>query len=160
MSTEFKNPILVYPIELLEQAIYAAAHQNHEQDKKIAEVGETIKLTDEHLAEARHLLTSKEMDYANYVPEDENLPVIVMLNSYLARGRHTVKRLSNIPFNELQLGDKLISNKNTPGKITGLTPIEESWRQEGDQITIIWDNGKTSNLWHFQCQYVQYVGKE
>ena len=160
MQVTFKNPILVYPIELLEQAIYAAAHQNHEQDKKIAEVGETIKLTDEHLAEARHLLTSKEMDYANYVPEDENLPVIVMLNSYLARGRHTVKRLSNIPFNELQLGDKLISNKNTPGKITGLTPIEESWRQEGDQITIIWDNGKTSNLWHFQCQYVQYVGKE
>ena len=160
MQVTFKNPILVYPSELLEQAVYAAAHQNHEQDKKIAEVGETIKLTDEHLAEARHLLTSEEMDYANYVPEDENLPVIMMLNSSLAKNQIAVKRLFDIPFNELQLGNKVISMKNTSGKITGLTPIEESWRQEGDQITIIWDNGKTSNLWHFQCQYVQYVGKE
>ena len=116
MQVTFKNPILVYPIELLEQAVCAAARQNHEQDKKIAEVGETIVLTDEHLAEARHLLTSEEMDYANYVPEDESLPVIVMLNSSLAKDQVVVKRLSDIPFNELQLGDKVISKKKHTGE--------------------------------------------
>lgn len=35
MSTEFKNPIFVYPLELLEQAVCAAAHQNYEHDKAV-----------------------------------------------------------------------------------------------------------------------------
>lgn len=160
MSTEFKNPVLVYPPKLLEQAVYAAAHQNHEQDKKIAEVGETIKLTKEQLAEARHLLTSEETDYANYVPEDEGLPVIVMLNSSLAKDQVAVKRLSDIPFEELQVGDKLISKKNTPGKIVDLTPIEKTFRQEDNRIMIVWDNGGISIPWHYQGAYIQYVGKE
>ena len=82
MQVTFKNPILVYPSELLEQAVYAAAHQNHEQDKKIAEVGKTIKLTDEHkVAEA--VLTNSKFDFSNYFPEDSSLPIIVMENSKL-----------------------------------------------------------------------------
>lgn len=110
MTNELKNPIVVYPIDLLEQAIFAAALQNYEHDKAVGnDPGPDMDNT--YLLEARHVLTSSELDFQNYTPEDPKIPLIVMETSTLAKDRPTVKRLSDIPFGDLKIGDKVISKK-------------------------------------------------
>ena len=67
-SNAYKQ-IKVYPLTQLEEAIQTAAKLNKEVDVKRGNCS-----NDEDdiifLEEARHLLTDKEMDYANYMPED------------------------------------------------------------------------------------------
>ena len=74
--------IKVYPLTKLEEAVQAAAGLNKKVDISRGNCKED-ELVETFVEEARYFLTSKQMDYANYVPEDSSLPIIVMENSKL-----------------------------------------------------------------------------
>lgn len=67
-------------------------------------------------------------------------------------------QLSEVPFDKLKIGDKLISAVGTPGHITGFIPMDNACQQEDNEIEISWDDGKTSEIWHFWGMHVEYVG--
>ena len=157
MNNELKNPVVVYPTDLLEQAIFAAALQNYNRDR-VAGCGVGFGVSGTDLDEARYLLTSSELDFQNYIPEDPKIPLIVMETSTVAKDRPMVKRLSDIPFGDLKIGDKVISKKNNHGVIEALTPITEASRREDNEIRIRWSNSSESYNWQFMMNHVQYVG--
>lgn len=64
--------------------------------------------------------------------------------------------LSEVPFEELKIGDHVISKLGTPGTITDLIPIHLSYKQEDNGIFIYWDNGNMSCPWHFQSDGIIY----
>ena len=93
---------MVYPTDLLEQAIFTAALQNYNRDRVVGcGVGFGVSGTD--LDEARYLLTSSELDFQNYIPEDPKIPLIVMETSTVAKNHPMVKRLSDIPFSDQKI---------------------------------------------------------
>lgn len=67
------------------------------------------------------------------------------------------KKVSEVPFDKLKIGDSVIGLSNTPGVISALTPIEKDPRKEDNCVTIKWENGKTSFVWHFQCDHITIV---
>lgn len=66
-------------------------------------------------------------------------------------------KLSDVPFDKLKVGDKLISAVGQPGKITKLTDKEFASQQEDNEIEVEWDSGKTSKFWHFWGGKVTYA---
>lgn len=163
MENKIKNPIRIYPLDLIKQAIIAAAFQNK---ARAASAGVCTEFTDEHkVAEA--VLTNSKFDFSNYVPEDSSLPIIVMENSKLALLTETnsdivftkVKRVTDVPWNELEIGDTVVSCNYQPGKITELTSIEFAKRCEDNEVGITWALGSTSYDWYFFMKHVEYVGK-
>lgn len=79
IENKIKNPIRIYPLDLIKQAIIAPAFQNK---TRAANTGVFTEFTDEHkVAEA--VLTNSKFDFSNYFPEDSSLPIIVMENSKL-----------------------------------------------------------------------------
>lgn len=70
------------------------------------------------------------------------------------------KFLSEIPFEEIQIGDKLISANRTKGKIINLIPIDNASQKEDNEIVIDWENGNRSHCWHFWCDKVIYLGRD
>ncbi len=76
--------IKVYPLSQLEEAIQVAAQLNKKVDVGRGNCEEE-ELTETFVEEARYLLTSKQMDYSNYIPEDDVSEWVVMENSSLAK---------------------------------------------------------------------------
>ena len=69
-----------------------------------------------------------------------------------------VKKLSEVPWDNLAVGDVCISVLGTPGVITDLVPIDQTSRQEDGEVEIHWENGKQSYFWHFWGDNITYVG--
>lgn len=86
-SNAYKQ-IKVYPQSMLEEAIQMVAKLNKEVDVRRGNCGKDEPV-ETFLDEARYLLTSEEMDYSNYVPEDDCSEWVVMENSGLAK--HAIK---------------------------------------------------------------------
>ena len=86
-SNAYKQ-IKVYPLTKLEEAVQAAAGLNKKVDISRGNCKED-ELVETFVEEARYLLTSKQMDYSNYVPEDDVSEWVVMENSSLAE--HAIK---------------------------------------------------------------------
>lgn len=69
--------------------------------------------------------------------------------------------LSEVPFDQLQVGDKLISAKNNPGVITKLIKKEDTTSKEDNEISMDWESGSKSwGLFHFWCDQITYVGRD
>ncbi|MBI5421336.1 MAG: hypothetical protein HZA35_03465 [Parcubacteria group bacterium] len=65
------------------------------------------------------------------------------------------KRLNDVPFEDLRVGDKLISMLGKNGVITFLNPNDDDW------VEILWENGKRSGGHHPGWgDLVLYVGRE
>lgn len=62
------------------------------------------------------------------------------------------KKLSQVPFLDIYVGLKIISARGTPGLVSGTT--SPGYKDEDNDIQIIWDNGKISGGWHFQMDKV------
>lgn len=65
--------------------------------------------------------------------------------------------VSEVPFDELRVGDEVVSYRGNAGVIIEKVDIEESIRFEDNSLVIRWDNGKENNLsytWHFWCSNV------
>lgn len=64
-------------------------------------------------------------------------------------------KLSDKPFNELQVGDRLISALGTPGSITRLIPEGSGvYGDRHDSIEIMWDNQVESLVFHLNADKV------
>jgi hypothetical protein len=64
-------------------------------------------------------------------------------------------QLSEKPFTELQVGDRLISALGTPGSINRL--LAENSGEYGpryDSVEIMWDSGSLSLVFHMNANYV------
>jgi hypothetical protein len=68
-------------------------------------------------------------------------------------------KLSDVPWAELKIGDKVIGALGMPGTIIDLIPVENDQRQENNVITIYWENGAHSNVWHYWLDKVTYIGQ-
>lgn len=64
--------------------------------------------------------------------------------------------LSDVPWEELMIGDFIIYNTGLIGRIDELIQIDYATKKEDNEIIIKWSNGKFSVLWHHQCDYVHY----
>ncbi len=69
-----------------------------------------------------------------------------------------MRMLSQVPFNTLKIGDRVIGANGVHGRISRLIPIVEARREEDNDIVIEWDNGNKSLVWHFWTDKVQYLG--
>ena len=66
--------------------------------------------------------------------------------------------VSQIPFDELQIGQKVIGANGVPGVISNLQPITEDYRKEDNLVSFKWENDKESPaIWHFWCDKVMAV---
>lgn len=61
-----------------------------------------------------------------------------------------------IPIERLNIGIRVRSRVN--GEIGTITNISDEKRREDYEITIKWDNGKTSVCWHFWLDKVEMIG--
>lgn len=64
-------------------------------------------------------------------------------------------KLSEVPFNELKIDDKVKFLYET-GKITALTPKHE--RVQENQLAIFWEERNVSILYHSWCGEIEYIG--
>lgn len=69
-------------------------------------------------------------------------------------------KLSEVAFDNLHVGDALISARGVPGVITKLIPREKATRNEDAEIVIQWDNGNISWNWHFWMDQIEYLGQK
>ena len=66
-------------------------------------------------------------------------------------------KLNAIPFEQLKVGDQVISARGTHGVIDEL--IEEGSRKE-KELVIRWFNGNLSRVWHHWCGDVMMLEDE
>lgn len=73
-------------------------------------------------------------------------------------------KVSEIPFDELEVGDVCISTRGNLGEITELHPEttkvvagEPIYRY--NDVTIRWKNGNISQAFHIDCDRIDYVGR-
>ncbi len=67
-----------------------------------------------------------------------------------------MRRLCDVPWEELMIGDFIISNTGLIGRIDELIQIDYATQNEDNEIIIKWSNGKFSALWHHEGVYVHY----
>lgn len=65
--------------------------------------------------------------------------------------------LSDVPYTDIVVGDKVISHLGTPGIIEKLIDVEDDYRKGDNNITIQWENGNRSTTWHRWYNHVEYV---
>lgn len=87
------------------------------------------------------------------------VPIIQALRASMEMKPMTqeLRKLSDVPWGELQVGDSLISAIGHPGVITELHPEGQS---RYDEVAMIWENGNTSMGFHMNGDYIKYVGRE
>jgi len=73
-------------------------------------------------------------------------------------------KVSEIPFEELQIGDRCVAQNGTQGAIIGLHP-EGIYGKEVNRYNAVsfkWDNGNISQYFfhEFACEVVEYIGRE
>jgi len=59
-------------------------------------------------------------------------------------------KLNELPYNKIAVGLKVIGANNVHGFVGELLPL---WRGE-DMLSIEWDNGKKSIIWHYWCDNI------
>ena len=69
------------------------------------------------------------------------------------------KKLSEVPIEDIRLGDLCVSALGNMGTITILTAQKYASQSEDNEIQIDWETGKVSRCWHFQMDKIQYIGK-
>jgi len=64
--------------------------------------------------------------------------------------------LSELPFEEIKPGLKVISALNTPGHVVSThSKYQKEYIDEDNTINIVWDNGQESlDIWHFWCDKI------
>lgn len=72
-------------------------------------------------------------------------------------------KVSDIPFSELKVGDKVLSAIGSPGTISGLLP-EGTYADLNyaryDEVSFKWDHGGESlNMFHTNCTKIEYIGR-
>ena len=68
--------------------------------------------------------------------------------------------ISEIPFYEIQTGDKVISAIGTLGIVSEIIPKEKATRQDDNEIGFEWENGnKSFPTWHYVLTSVKYIGR-
>jgi len=66
-----------------------------------------------------------------------------------------MQTLSNVPFNELRVGDRVKSKiTDNEGFIFCLIDIAEAKRREDNEIVVKWSTGTISYQWHFNYDRV------
>lgn len=65
-------------------------------------------------------------------------------------------RLCDVLWEDLRVGDILISHLGTAGEIVRLIPKIIATQREDNEIVIKWNNGKISMPWHFECKDITY----
>jgi|GEM_PF-92376 len=66
---------------------------------------------------------------------------------------YVARPLNTVPFERLQIGDRVISNLKNPGKITGLIPHDDN------TVIMEWvNNPQPSHVYHCLADKVRYVG--
>ena len=68
-------------------------------------------------------------------------------------------KLSEVEFIKVSVGDKVISKLGNEGIIMEVIPIHLAHQREDNEFYIEWNNGNKSLCWHFECNYIEYVGK-
>lgn len=63
-------------------------------------------------------------------------------------------KLSEVKFEDLKIGDRVISHQGHRGEINKLVHVGQTARKEDNEIGILWDTGKTSMAWHFWMNFV------
>jgi hypothetical protein len=56
------------------------------------------------------------------------------------------RQLSEVPFKEVKIGLKVLSEKNIIGEVIGL--YINSPNKEDNEIEILWESGKRTIAWH------------
>jgi hypothetical protein len=66
-----------------------------------------------------------------------------------------MQTLSNVPFSELRVGDRVKSKvTNREGVITSLINISKAFRFKDNEIFIKWERNTRSHQWYFFYDYV------
>ncbi len=66
-----------------------------------------------------------------------------------------MQTLSNVPFEELRVGDRVKSKStNNEGVISRLIDISEASRRDDNEILVKWSNGNISLQWHYNYDRV------
>jgi hypothetical protein len=63
--------------------------------------------------------------------------------------------LSEVPFQDIFIGQRVVSHIGNPGTVTDLIPIEQAVRKMDNEVTVTWDHGGKSHLWHFWCDHIK-----
>lgn len=71
-----------------------------------------------------------------------------------------MNKLSEIPYKELSIGDKVISATGISGEIIELVPKEEGTGKENNKIAIEWENRKESFGRQYWMNAVTYLGRD
>lgn len=65
-------------------------------------------------------------------------------------------KLSEVPKDQLKSGMKVIGANGVPGIVCHIQPNEGKFIGEDDwNISIDWDNGNQSWIWHFWTNYIE-----
>ncbi|MBI5153533.1 MAG: hypothetical protein HZA36_03700 [Parcubacteria group bacterium] len=71
-------------------------------------------------------------------------------------------KLSEISFENLSIGDRLLSARGRNGKVTkiDMKPSDSNDIEEDNRIWIEWEGvgNKTSLIYHYQGNYITYIG--
>lgn len=66
-----------------------------------------------------------------------------------------MQTLSNVPFEELRVGDRVKSKStNNEGVISRLIDITEARRKDDNEILVKWSTGNISLQWHYNYDRV------
>lgn len=74
-------------------------------------------------------------------------------------------KISEIPFDNLEVGDICISALGNRGRVTGIFPENgrDGYGRNGyryDTLSFEWENGRMSVVFHMDCDAIEYIGKE
>lgn len=70
------------------------------------------------------------------------------------------RKLSEVPFDELKVGDRLISYRKNPGVISELIVRPIGLKEKDPDNLIVWmewEDGHKSSIRHYLTEYVLYV---
>lgn len=72
-------------------------------------------------------------------------------------------KVSEVPFEQLKLGDVCISNVGHLGEIIELIPVEKTFKKEDNEIRVQWlytgNINKKSWDFHYNFTHVEYLGR-
>jgi hypothetical protein len=70
-------------------------------------------------------------------------------------------KLSEVPFSEINVGDKLISAIGTSGQIRDVRHSKKYMPndKDGDEVTIDWESGNSSWIRHYEGIHIEYLGQ-
>lgn len=61
-----------------------------------------------------------------------------------------MRQLKDVPWEDIREGDFVISLRGTNGKIVELRQKEFATHKEDNEVSILWQNGNLSLIWHFE----------